>query len=92
MAAKLRYLVRIVDEELSIEIHLIEVGGEDVASILRDLDIALSDDGLALDLIHVIGYSVGTELLSRQGYTLYPVGHTCELRGSIVVADRGLCA
>ena len=48
--AGLSYLTAIIDEELAIDIHLVEVRREDIDSILGDLHVAITDDGLRLDL------------------------------------------
>ena len=92
MTAELGRLARVVDEELTVEVHLVKVGGEDIATICGDLDIALADDGLALDLVHVVVQPIGTQLLRGLDDALRPVGRGGEVSRTVVVADGGLGA
>ena len=74
--AELSYLATIVHEELPVDIELVEVRGEDIDSVGGDLHIALADDGLRLDLVHMVLDHVGTKVLRALSYTLGPVHHT----------------
>ena len=88
--ARLSYFTAIVDEELAIDIHLVEVRRENIDTILGDLHIAITDDGLRLDLCHMILDDIGTKILRTLSETFGPVRHTDEIRSLIVVPNRGL--
>ena len=80
----------VVDKELTIDIHLVEVRGEDIDTILGDLHVAITDDGLRLDLRHVVLDDVRTKILRTLSDTLRPVRHSDEIRSLVVVSNRGL--
>ena len=88
--AGLSYFTAIVDEELAINIHLVEVRREDIDTILGDLHVAITDDGLGLDLCHVVLDDIWTKILRTLSNTLRPVRHTDEIRSLVVVSNRGL--
>ena len=88
--AGLSYFTAVVDEELAIDVHLVEVRREDIDTILGNLHIAITDDSLRLDLCHVVLDDIWTKILRTLSNTLRPVRHTDKISSLVIVSNRGL--